>query len=79
MSSNPSTNKKKGKKTPQNLNIDGALVTHACNPSYSGARDQENHGSRPALAKKKPRPYHKITQHKKRAGSVAQKNFKELV
>jgi hypothetical protein len=24
------------------------LVAHACNPSYSGGRDQENHGSKPA-------------------------------
>jgi hypothetical protein len=25
-------------------------VTHACNPSYSGGRDQEDHGSKPAWA-----------------------------
>jgi hypothetical protein len=25
-----------------------ALVTHACNPSYSGGRDQEDHDSKPA-------------------------------
>jgi hypothetical protein len=24
------------------------LVAHACNPSYSGSRDQEDHGSQPA-------------------------------
>jgi hypothetical protein len=24
------------------------LVTHACNPSYSGGRDQEDLGSKPA-------------------------------
>jgi hypothetical protein len=24
------------------------MVPHACNPSYSGGRDQENHGSKPA-------------------------------
>jgi hypothetical protein len=23
-------------------------VAHACNPSYSGGRDQEDHGSKPA-------------------------------
>jgi hypothetical protein len=23
------------------------LVAHICNPSYSGGRDQDNHGSRP--------------------------------
>jgi hypothetical protein len=26
-------------------------VAHACNPSYSGGRDQEDHGSKPAQAK----------------------------
>jgi hypothetical protein len=25
-----------------------ALVAHACNPSYSGGRDQKDHGSKPA-------------------------------
>jgi hypothetical protein len=25
-------------------------VSHACNSSYSGVRDQENHGSKPAQA-----------------------------
>jgi hypothetical protein len=25
-----------------------ALVVHACNPSYSGVRDQEDHSLRPA-------------------------------
>jgi hypothetical protein len=28
-----------------------ALVAHACNPSYSGGRDQEDYGSKPALVK----------------------------
>jgi hypothetical protein len=26
------------------------LVAHACNPSYSGGRDQEDHGLKPAWA-----------------------------
>jgi hypothetical protein len=26
------------------------LVAHTCNPSYSGGRDQEDQGSKPALA-----------------------------
>jgi hypothetical protein len=26
------------------------LVAHACNPSYSGGRDKDDHGSRPAQA-----------------------------
>jgi hypothetical protein len=25
-----------------------ALVAHSCNPSYSGGRDREDHGSKPA-------------------------------
>jgi hypothetical protein len=34
------------------LNIFGqALVTHACNLSHSGDRDQEDHGSKPASDK----------------------------
>jgi hypothetical protein len=28
-----------------------AQVAHACNPSYSGGRDQEDRGSKPALGK----------------------------
>jgi hypothetical protein len=30
-----------------------ALVAHACNPSYTRERDQEDHGSRLTQAKKK--------------------------
>jgi hypothetical protein len=33
------------------------LVAHACNPSYSGDRDQEDHGSRLPLANSSMRPY----------------------
>jgi hypothetical protein len=46
-------------------------VAYACNPSYSGGRDQEDHGSKPAwqivyktLSRKYP--------SQKRAGGVAQ-------
>jgi hypothetical protein len=35
---------KKEKKKP-------VLVAHTYNPSYSGGRDQEDHGSKPAQAK----------------------------
>jgi hypothetical protein len=28
----------------------GVRVTHACNPSYSGGRDQDDHGSKPGQA-----------------------------
>jgi hypothetical protein len=30
--------------------VSQALVAHAYNPSYSGGRDQEDHGSKPAQA-----------------------------
>jgi hypothetical protein len=50
-------------------------VAHACNPSYSGGRDQEDHSSKPAWANrlqdailKKPITKEKI----KRAGGVVQ-------
>jgi hypothetical protein len=48
------------------------LVTHTCNPTYSGGRDQENRCSRPAWANSSPDPILKKTHHKKRAGGVAQ-------
>jgi hypothetical protein len=32
-------------------------VAHACNPSYSGGRDQEHHCSNPAQASTFMRPY----------------------
>jgi hypothetical protein len=35
-------------------------VAHVCNPSYSGGRDQEDHGSKPAGANSSTRPYLKI-------------------
>jgi hypothetical protein len=30
--------------------VSGVPVVHACNPSYSGGRDQEDHGWKPAQA-----------------------------
>jgi hypothetical protein len=49
-------------------------VAHAFNPSYSGGRDQEDHGSKPAWANSSPDPILKkpFTKNKKRAGGVAQ-------
>jgi hypothetical protein len=32
-------------------------VAHTCNPSYSGGRDQEDHGSKSARANSSTRPY----------------------
>jgi hypothetical protein len=34
-----------------------ALVAHACNPSYSGGRDREDCGLKPAQANSSARPY----------------------
>jgi hypothetical protein len=39
------------------------LVAHACNPSYSEGRDQEDHGSKPAPGKQFRRPYLKKPHH----------------
>jgi hypothetical protein len=47
-------------------------VAHACNPSYSGDRDQEDCSSKPAWANSFVRFYLKKTLCKKRAGGVAQ-------
>jgi hypothetical protein len=37
--------------------ISQAPVPHACNPSHSGGRGQENRGSKPARANSYRRPY----------------------
>jgi hypothetical protein len=41
------------------------LVAHAYNPIYSGGKDQDDGGSKPAPGKQFLRPYLKNTQHKK--------------
>jgi hypothetical protein len=40
-------------------------VAHACNPSYSGGRDQEDLSSKPAQGNSSVRPYLEKTHHKK--------------
>jgi hypothetical protein len=40
-------------------------VAQACNPSYSGDRDQEDHGLKPAQANSSARPYLEKNHHKK--------------
>jgi hypothetical protein len=40
-------------------------VAHACNPRYSGGRDREDCGLKPAQANSSVRPYHENTLHKK--------------
>jgi hypothetical protein len=41
------------------------LVAHACNSSYSGGRDQEDHSSKPAWENSSRDPILKKTHHKK--------------
>jgi hypothetical protein len=48
-----------------------APVAHACNPSYSGGRDQEDCGLKPTWASSSRDPISKIP-ITKRAGGVAQ-------
>jgi hypothetical protein len=45
------------------------LGAHSCNPSNSGGKDQEDHGSRPAWAKSEILSQKQPT-HKKTAGEV---------
>jgi hypothetical protein len=40
-------------------------VTHTCNPSNSGGRNQEDHGLKPSPGKQFVRPYLKNTCYKK--------------
>jgi hypothetical protein len=47
-------------------------VGHACNPSYSGGRDQENCCSKSAWANSSERHYLKKKKSQKWAGGVAQ-------
>jgi hypothetical protein len=47
-------------------------VAHACNSSYSGGKDQEDLGSKPAQANNSMSTYLKKTLHKNRAGGVVQ-------
>jgi hypothetical protein len=47
-------------------------VGHDYNPSYSGGRDQEDLGSKPAQANSSQYPISKKAITKKRAGEVAQ-------
>jgi hypothetical protein len=55
------------------LNINMVPVAHACNPSYSGGRDQEDVGLKPLGKQFIMRPYlKKKTLHKNRAGGMAQ-------
>jgi hypothetical protein len=43
--------------THKNVGYMPGAGAHACNPSNSGGRDQEDHGSKPAWANNSTRPY----------------------
>jgi hypothetical protein len=45
-----------------------APMAHACNPSYSGGRDQEDGGSKPAQANSSPDPILKRPSQKRTSG-----------
>jgi hypothetical protein len=47
-------------------------VARTCNPNYSGGRDLENQGSKPAWANSSQDPISKNPSPKKKAGGVAQ-------
>jgi hypothetical protein len=47
-------------------------VAHTCNPSYSGSKDQEDQGSKPAWANSSARPYLEKPHYKNRTGGVVQ-------
>jgi hypothetical protein len=41
----------------EKVRVGQALLSHTCNPSYSGSRDQEDHSLKPALGKQFVRLY----------------------
>jgi hypothetical protein len=47
-------------------------VTNACNPYYSGGREQEDCGLKPAQVNSSARPYLEKTLPTKRTGAMAQ-------
>jgi hypothetical protein len=53
-----------------------ALVAHACNPSYSGARDQKDHSSKPAQANSSMSPH--LKKHFTKMGLVERLKVKAL-
>jgi hypothetical protein len=55
-----------------------APVAYTCNPSYSGGRNQEDHGLKPAWTNSSLRPYLKKPFTKNRAGGVAQGEVPEF-
>jgi hypothetical protein len=52
-------------------------VTHTCNPSYSGGRDQEDHDSKSVQAKSSRNCILKKTHHKKKKKKERKKEKKQ--
>jgi hypothetical protein len=48
------------------------LVGHTCDPSYSGGRDQENRGSKPAQANSSGYSIKKKAHHHKKWGALVE-------
>jgi hypothetical protein len=53
-------------------------MAHACKLSYSGGRDKEDRGSKPAWANSSVRPFLEKSLHKNRTGGMAQGEGPEL-
>jgi hypothetical protein len=49
----------------QKFLLPGTSVSSTCNPSYSGGRDQEDHGLKPAQENSSRDPISKKSHHKK--------------
>jgi hypothetical protein len=60
-SPSPIKKKKKEKNSPSQV-----LVAHTCNPSYSGGRDQKDHGSKSSWANSSQNTISRKIHHKKR-------------
>jgi hypothetical protein len=58
--------------------INQVLVAHTYNPSFSGGRDQEDRGSKPAQTNTSMSPLSRKIPSQKRAGGVAQGEGPEL-
>jgi hypothetical protein len=65
-------NKKVASEEAKRLNCGQALMAHACNPSYSGGRDEEDQGLKPAQANSSQ---DLISKKKKKKKSITKKGL----
>jgi hypothetical protein len=78
--SNPSTGEAKAKGLPNSSQLlfylkkksAGHPLTHTCNPTYSGGRDQEDRSSKPTWASSSQDPISKKKKSQKRTCGVTQ-------